>query len=123
MMSELGLVYFLVRAASRKTVKVWPVSLGLCAISAAAYLERDLVRRRFALLHTLYGAADELLGVRLQVQHLVGWYRVQYALQPGCVWPMQKEFLPEAIGQLRVFIVLLHLYQRAVCYRLAACAL
>jgi hypothetical protein len=25
-MSELGFVYFLVRAASRKTVKVWPVS-------------------------------------------------------------------------------------------------
>jgi hypothetical protein len=28
MTSELGFVYFLVRAASRKTVKVWPVSLG-----------------------------------------------------------------------------------------------
>lgn len=26
MMSELGFVYFLVKAASRKTVKVWPVS-------------------------------------------------------------------------------------------------
>jgi hypothetical protein len=43
MMSELGLVYFLVRAASRKTVKVWPVSLGLHRASEAAYLECDFV--------------------------------------------------------------------------------
>jgi hypothetical protein len=34
-MSELGLVYFLVRAASRKTVKVWPVSLGVYRVSRA----------------------------------------------------------------------------------------
>jgi hypothetical protein len=33
MTSELGLVYFLVRAASRKTVKVWPVSLGLYRVA------------------------------------------------------------------------------------------
>jgi hypothetical protein len=33
--SELGLVYFLVRAASRKTVKVWPVSLGVYSVSQA----------------------------------------------------------------------------------------
>jgi hypothetical protein len=35
MTSELGLVYFLVRAASRKTVKVWPVSLELYRMAAA----------------------------------------------------------------------------------------
>jgi hypothetical protein len=35
MTSELGLVYFLVRAASRKTVKVWPVSLGVYCASWA----------------------------------------------------------------------------------------
>jgi hypothetical protein len=43
MTSELGLVYFFARAASRKTVKVWPVSLGQCHILAASYLESDLV--------------------------------------------------------------------------------
>jgi hypothetical protein len=35
MTSELGFVYFLVRAASRKTVKVWPVSLGVYSVSQA----------------------------------------------------------------------------------------
>ena len=61
-MSELGFVYFFVKAASKKTVKVWPVShwkrlYGL----ACSYLERDLVRGWFGLLHPLYGTAEELL--------------------------------------------------------------
>lgn len=43
MISELGFVYFLVRAASRKTVKVWPVSPRLRRGPVVAYLERDLV--------------------------------------------------------------------------------
>jgi hypothetical protein len=81
MMSELGFVYFLVRAASRKTVKVWPVSLGLQCAVVLSYLKRDLVRGWFALLYALYGPAHELLGMRLDVQHLVWRYRVDYALQ------------------------------------------
>jgi hypothetical protein len=36
MMSELGFVYFLVRAASRKTVKVWLVSRRNCVRSFVA---------------------------------------------------------------------------------------
>jgi hypothetical protein len=43
MMSELGLVYFLVRAASRNTVKVWPVSQRLYGESGFSYLQCDLV--------------------------------------------------------------------------------
>lgn len=106
-MSELGFVYFLVRAASRKTVKVWPVSLGLHCALLVSYLKRDLVGGRFALLDALYGPAHELLGMRLDVQHLVWRYRVDYALEAGRVWPVQEELLPEAVGQLCVFILLL----------------
>lgn len=45
MTSELGLVYFLVRAASRKTVRVWSVSLELLR-RAAACVPRARSRRR-----------------------------------------------------------------------------
>lgn len=59
------------------------------------------------MLDALYSAAHELLGMRLEVQHFVGWDRVEYTLQAGGVWPMQEELLPEAVGQLRIFILLL----------------
>lgn len=49
MMSELGFVYFLLRAASRKTVKVWHVSQRIDRTVGASYLEGDLVRGRRAL--------------------------------------------------------------------------
>jgi hypothetical protein len=55
----------------------------------------------------MYGAVDELLRMRLQMQHFVGRYRVQYTLEAGRVRAVQEELLPEAVGQLRVFIVLL----------------
>jgi hypothetical protein len=42
------------------------------------------------------------------MQHFVGRYRIQYALQTRRVWAMQEELLPEAIGQLRVFLIFLH---------------
>lgn len=45
MTSELGFVYFLVRAASRKTVKVWPVSLRQYRASVAC-VPRVRPRRR-----------------------------------------------------------------------------
>jgi hypothetical protein len=107
MMSELGLVYFLVRAASRKTVKVWLVSLRPHShhVWAAPYLERNLVRRRRALLHALEGAMDELLRMRLRVEHVVGRQRVEYTLQPRSISPVQEELLPEAIREVRVVVV------------------
>lgn len=107
MMSELGLVYFLARAASRKTVKVWLVSLGLQLhhVSSAPYLERNLVRGRRALLDALHGAADQLLRVRLHMEHVVGRHRGQDALQPRRVGPVQEELLPEAVGEARVRVV------------------
>lgn len=43
MMSELGFVYFLVRAASRNTVKVWPVSQRIHFGQYVSYLERNFV--------------------------------------------------------------------------------
>lgn len=83
-MSELGFVYFLVKAASRKTVKVWRVSHWLYSKqSACSYLERDLVRGGFGLLGRVYGAAEELLRMRLAVQHLVRGHGAQDALQAG----------------------------------------
>jgi hypothetical protein len=81
-MSELGFVYFLVRAASKKAVKVWLVSQWMCLQGPAySYLERDLVRGRPSLLDCVYGTAEELLGMRLNVQHLVGRHFAQDALQ------------------------------------------
>jgi len=46
----------------------------------------------------LYGAAHELLRMRLQVQHFVGRDGVEDALQAGLVRAVQEEFLPEAVG-------------------------
>jgi hypothetical protein len=107
MISELGLVYFLLRAASRNTVKVWPVSRRIHCGRAAAYLERDLVRRRRACLYARDGAPKELLRVLLHMQHLVGWHPAQHALEPRMVGPVEEELLPEALGELRVLVVLL----------------
>jgi hypothetical protein len=45
MTSELGFVYFLARAASRKTVKVWPVSLESQGVAATAVLSSSFVPR------------------------------------------------------------------------------
>lgn len=74
-MSELGFVYFFVKAASRKTVKVWRVSHLVYSEGAAGpYLERDLVGGWFGLLDRVDGAAKELLRMRLAMQHFVGRY-------------------------------------------------
>lgn len=81
-MSELGFVYFLVKAASKKAVKVWLVSQRVRLRGlACSYLERDLVGGRPGLLDRLDGAAEELLGMRLEVQHFVGRYGAEDALQ------------------------------------------
>jgi hypothetical protein len=45
--------------------------------------------------------------MRLLVQHLVGRNRAKYALQACRVWSMQEELLPEALGQLNVFLIFL----------------
>ena len=45
--------------------------------------------------------------MRLQMQHFVGRYGVEDALQAPDIWPVQEELLPEAVGQLCVLIVLL----------------
>lgn len=64
--SELGLVYFFVKAASKKTVKVWPVSHWKRLYGKRlSYLKRDLIGRRFALLYALYSTPNELLRMRL----------------------------------------------------------
>jgi hypothetical protein len=84
MISELGFVYFFVKAASRKTVKVWPVSHWKRLYGVAcSYLESNLIRRGFGLLDTLDGAAEELLRMRLEMQHVVRGHRAQNALQAG----------------------------------------
>jgi hypothetical protein len=62
------------------------------------YLERDFVGRCFGLFDAQYGLAEELLRMRLLVQHLVWRHRGQNALQPGGVWSVQEELLPEALG-------------------------
>jgi hypothetical protein len=72
-----------------------------------AYLERNLVCGRLALLYAAQGAVDELLRVCLQLEHLVGRNRIEYALQARGIRPVQEELLPEAIGQVCLFIVLL----------------
>lgn len=61
MMSELGFVYFLLRATSRNTVKVWPVSQRIHGERAVAYLERNLIRGRGASLYPRDGALEQLL--------------------------------------------------------------
>jgi hypothetical protein len=107
MISELGLVYFLLRAASRNTVKVWPVSQRIHGGRAVAYLERNLVGRRRARLYARDGAPEELLRVLLHVQHLVGRHPAQHALEPRMVWPVEEELFPEAFGKLRVLVFFL----------------
>jgi len=108
MMSELGFVYFLVKAASRNTVRVWRVSHWVRSEgSACSYLERDLVRGGFGLLGRVDGTAEELLRMRLAVQHFVGGHGAQYALQTCRVGAMQEELLPEALGELDIFLVFL----------------
>jgi hypothetical protein len=84
MMSELGLVYFLARAASRKTVKVWRVSQRSHGAwwQTPSYLEGDLVGGRSGLLDANDGAREELLRTRLLVQHVVGRDGVEHLLQP-----------------------------------------
>jgi hypothetical protein len=58
MTSELGLVYFLVRAASRKTVKVWPVSLGLYRMAAVCVPRaRPRLRGASPALHVVWRGA------------------------------------------------------------------
>lgn len=109
MMSELGLVYFLARAASRKTVKVWRVSQRSHGAwwQARSYLEGDLVGRRSGLFYAHHGAREELLRPRLLVQHVVGGYRVEHLLQAGWVRTVKEELLPEAFGQVDVLILVL----------------
>jgi hypothetical protein len=72
-----------------------------------AYLERNLVCGRLALLHAAQSAVNEQLRVCLQVEHLVRREGVDYALQARRVRPVQEELLPEAVGQVCLFIVLL----------------
>lgn len=85
--------------------------------AAYAYLERDLVRGWFGLLDRLNGATEELLRMCLAVQHLVGGDCAQYALQACRVRAMQEELLPEALGELDIFLVLL----RVVSYNCSTC--
>jgi hypothetical protein len=117
MMSELGLVYFLARAASRKTVKVWRVSQRSHGArwQAPSYLEGDLVGRRPGLFDANNGAREELLRARLLVQHVVGRDRVEDQLQPRWVGPVQEELLPEAFGQVDVLILVLRAAASVVC--------
>lgn len=72
-----------------------------------SYLECDLVGGRPSLLQTEDGAAEELLGMRLLVEHLVGPDGGEDALQTRSIWAVEKEFLPETLGQLCVFVVIL----------------
>ena len=46
--------------------------------------------------------------MRLLVKHFVGPHGAHYALQTQRVWPVQKKLLPEALGQLHVFIIVLN---------------
>jgi hypothetical protein len=72
-----------------------------------AYLECDLVRGWLALLYAEESVGDELLRMRLQVEHLVGRDRLDELLQARGVRSVQEELLPEAVGQVCLFIVLL----------------
>jgi hypothetical protein len=50
---------------------------------------------------------EQLLRMRLRVEHVVGVERVQYALQARAVWPVEEELLPEALGEPQVLIIFL----------------
>ena len=43
----------------------------------------------------------------LQMQHLVGRYAGQDALEAGMVGAVQEELLPEALGQVRLVVFVL----------------
>lgn len=62
---------------------------------ANGYLEGGFVGGRFGLLDAVDGLAEELLRMRLLVEHLVWRYRGQYALQAAGIRPVKEEFLPE----------------------------
>lgn len=62
------------------------------------YLEGDFVGGRSGLLDAQDGLPEQLLAMRLLVQHLVGRNRAEYALQTGGIGSVKKEFLPEAFG-------------------------
>lgn len=56
------------------------------------------------------------------MQHFVGRYGVEYALQAPDVWSVQEEFLPESVGQLGVLIFLLCVVLAKLCSHGAECA-
>jgi hypothetical protein len=43
----------------------------------------------------------------LLVEHLVWRNRGQCALQAGCIGAVEKEFLPESLGQFDIFVIFL----------------
>ena len=67
-----------------------------------------MVRRRFGLLDTYYRPADELLRMRLLVEHVVGRYGAQHALEACRVWSVEEEFLPEAFRQFGIVVFFLN---------------
>lgn len=86
----------------------------LLRVWATSNLESEVIRRQLGLLDAEHGAADELLRMRLLVEHVVGRNGVQDTLETGCVWPVEEEFLPEAFRQLAIVVFVLDM-------RLASC--
>jgi hypothetical protein len=74
---------------------------------AARYLEGDFVGGRFGLLDAEDGLAEQLLRMRLLVEHLVGRYRGEDALQAGRIGSVEEELVPEAFGDVDIVIVFL----------------
>jgi len=70
----------------------------VCVRGRHGYLEGDFVGGRAGLLDAEDGLPEQLLAMRLLVQHLVGRHRPQYALQARGVGAVEEEFLPEAGG-------------------------
>lgn len=70
----------------------------VCVGGWHGYLEGDFVGGRAGLLDAEDGLPEELLAMRLLVQHLVRRYRTEYALKAGGVGAVEEEFLPEAGG-------------------------
>lgn len=83
-------------------------------LGEAAYLEGNLVRGGSGLLDACNGAADELLRLGLQVQHVVGGYGVDYAPEAACVWAVEEELLPKALGELCLCIGLVIFFLHTV---------
>ena len=75
-------------------------------MDSAAYLQRDLVRRRGGLLDAQDGLLERRLRMRLEVQHVVGRHVVDDAPEPGIVRAVEEEFFPEAGGQFDLVIVI-----------------